>query len=56
MQVSVTGKMVFPINTQSWLLSNKKDMNQISDKGAKYLRKAVWRNLKELTLGNIQLM
>ena len=34
----------------------KKDYNQISDKGTRYLSKTVWRNLKVLNLGNIQLM
>ena len=56
MQVAITGKMASPLNTLSWLLSHKKDRNQISNKGAKYISKAVWRNLKELNLGNIQLM
>ena len=56
MQVAVTRKMASALNTQSMLLSHKKDRNQISDKGAKYLSKAVWGNLKELHLGNFQLM
>ena len=56
MQVAVTGKMASPLNTPFWLLSHKKERNQISDKGARYLSKAVWGNLKELQLGNIQQM
>ena len=56
MQVAITGKMASPLNTLSTLLSHKKDSNQISDKGARYLSKAVWGNLKELSLGNLQLM
>ena len=54
MQVAITGKMASPLNTRSMLISHKKDDNQISDKGARYLSKAVWGNLKELYLGNIQ--
>ena len=53
MQVSITGKMASPLNTQPLLLSHKKDENQISDKGARHLSKAMWENLKLLDLGNI---
>ena len=56
MQVVITGKMASPLNTQSSLLSHKKENNQISDKGARDLSKAVWGHLKVLWLGNIQLI
>ena len=56
MQVAVPGKMVSPLKPQSLLLSYKIDGNQISDKGARYLSKAVWGNLMALDLCNIQLM
>ena len=56
MQVAITGKMASPLITQSSLLSHKKDGNQISDKGTRYLSKTVWGNIKLLHLGNIQLM
>ena len=56
MQVAVTRKMASTQITLSMLLSHKKDGNQISNKGARYLSKAVWVNLKALSLRNIQLM
>ena len=56
MQVAVTGKMASTLITLSSLLSHKKGRNNLSDKGARYLSKEARGNLKELSLGNIQLI
>ena len=46
-----SGRMASSLIPPFMLLSKKKEENRVSDKGAKYLRKGLWKNLKVLKLG-----